>query len=194
GNRDYQIKVNITAPTLTYRRIEEPDPYSIVDKPTTGMIYLNSKDEKWVMYLMEIVRFCDATLEKVLKEAKLKIFQSEPWKKPPLLGVTKIVLLSIECRRDYYKSHMKKLSRDFLKLDETMDECTRDILRKRDFFDRFREVSWVIPTFVVIEGENLDLEPKIDAMMRDFLESPSRRKELSKETGSKILPSGDGSF
>ncbi|GJY69230.1 hypothetical protein Tco_0472212 [Tanacetum coccineum] len=40
--------------------------------------------------------------------------------------------------------------------------------------------------------ENLDLEPKIDAMVRDFLD-PSRWKELSKETSSKILPSGDGS-
>ncbi|GJQ88923.1 hypothetical protein Tco_0000062 [Tanacetum coccineum] len=38
----------------------------------------------------------------------------------------------------------------------------------------------------------LDLEPKIDAMMMDFLD-PSRWKELSKETSSKILPCGDGS-
>ncbi|GJW68718.1 hypothetical protein Tco_0123142 [Tanacetum coccineum] len=41
--------------------------------------------------------------------------------------------------------------------------------------------------------ENLDLEPKIDAMMRDFLKSPSRWEELSKETSSNMLPSGDGS-
>nr|GEW55236.1 hypothetical protein [Tanacetum cinerariifolium] len=40
--------------------------------------------------------------------------------------------------------------------------------------------------------ENLDLEPKIDAMTRDF-SNPSRWKELSKEMGSEILPSGDGS-
>ncbi|GJX76403.1 hypothetical protein Tco_0323214 [Tanacetum coccineum] len=40
--------------------------------------------------------------------------------------------------------------------------------------------------------ENLDFEPKINAMMRDFL-NPSRWKELSKETGSEILLSGDGS-
>nr|GEV54589.1 3-dehydrosphinganine reductase TSC10A-like [Tanacetum cinerariifolium] len=40
--------------------------------------------------------------------------------------------------------------------------------------------------------KNLDLEPKIDAMMRDFLNS-SQWKKLSKETGSKILPSGDRS-
>nr|GEW30828.1 hypothetical protein [Tanacetum cinerariifolium] len=41
--------------------------------------------------------------------------------------------------------------------------------------------------------EDLDFEPKIDAMARDFLESPSQWKELIKETSSKIFPSGDGS-
>nr|GFA82461.1 hypothetical protein [Tanacetum cinerariifolium] len=81
-----QIKVNLTAPTLTFPGIEAHEPYSIVDKPSTCLIYLNSKDEKQVMYLTEIVKFCDATLEKVLKEVKLKIFHSEPWRKPPLLG------------------------------------------------------------------------------------------------------------
>ncbi|GJU95661.1 hypothetical protein Tco_1320417 [Tanacetum coccineum] len=40
--------------------------------------------------------------------------------------------------------------------------------------------------------KDLDLEPKIDAMMRDFLD-PSRWKELSKESGSKIIQCGDGS-
>ncbi|GJW62244.1 hypothetical protein Tco_0111579 [Tanacetum coccineum] len=86
GIESYQIKVNLTAPTLTFSGIEAHEPYSIVDKATTGLIYLNRKDEKRVTYLMEIVKLCDATMEKVLKEVKLKIFQSEPWKKPPLLG------------------------------------------------------------------------------------------------------------
>ncbi|GJZ62264.1 hypothetical protein Tco_0618401 [Tanacetum coccineum] len=35
--------------------------------------------------------------------------------------------------------------------------------------------------------KDLDLEPNIDAMTREFLD-PSRWKELSKETSSKILP------
>ncbi|GKF76636.1 hypothetical protein Tco_0229106, partial [Tanacetum coccineum] len=38
-------------------------------------------------------------------------------------------------------------------LDETMVRCTHDILRQRDCLDRLSEVAWVIPTFVVIEGE-----------------------------------------
>nr|GEY60456.1 hypothetical protein [Tanacetum cinerariifolium] len=40
--------------------------------------------------------------------------------------------------------------------------------------------------------KNFDLEPKIDAMIRDSLD-PFRWKELSKETSSKILSCGDGS-
>ncbi|GKA96818.1 hypothetical protein Tco_0818913 [Tanacetum coccineum] len=78
GIESYQVKVNITAPTLTFPGIEAYESYSIVDKPNTGLIYLNNKDEKWVMYFVEIVKFCDDTLEKVTKEVKLKILQSEP--------------------------------------------------------------------------------------------------------------------
>nr|GEV56761.1 hypothetical protein [Tanacetum cinerariifolium] len=62
-------------------------------------------------------------------------------------------------------------------LDEAAIGCTRDILRQRDYLDRLREIYWVIPIFIIIEGEvlsdmvikDLDLEPKVDAMMRDFL-------------------------
>ncbi|GJU14294.1 hypothetical protein Tco_1142260, partial [Tanacetum coccineum] len=78
------------------------EPFSIVDKPDTGLIYLNIKDEKRVMCLMEIVKFCDVTLEKVLKEVKLKIFQSEPWKKSPLLG---------ELDRDIIRAFERKITK-----------------------------------------------------------------------------------
>ncbi|GKD34813.1 hypothetical protein Tco_1250322 [Tanacetum coccineum] len=55
-------------------------------QPTnTGLIYLNKKEEKKVMYLIKIVKFCNTTLERVLKEVNLKIFETEFWKKPPLL-------------------------------------------------------------------------------------------------------------
>ncbi|GJY22917.1 hypothetical protein Tco_0396575 [Tanacetum coccineum] len=86
GIESYNIRVNLTAPIITFPSTEAYDPFSIVDKPNTGLIYLNSKEEKRVMYLAEIVKFCDATLEKVLKEVKLKIFNSKHYKKPPLLG------------------------------------------------------------------------------------------------------------
>nr|GEZ97241.1 hypothetical protein [Tanacetum cinerariifolium] len=78
GIESYQMKVNLTAPTLTFLGIEAFEPYLILDKLNTGLIYLNNKDEKQVLYLVEIAKFCDATLEKVLKEVKLEIFQSGP--------------------------------------------------------------------------------------------------------------------
>ncbi|GKE03255.1 hypothetical protein Tco_1395273 [Tanacetum coccineum] len=56
--------------TLTFHGIKAHDSFSIMDKPSTGLIYLKRKEEKRVMYLAEIVKFCDATLERVLKEVE----------------------------------------------------------------------------------------------------------------------------
>ncbi|GJW11533.1 hypothetical protein Tco_1577360 [Tanacetum coccineum] len=70
------MKVNLTAPTLTFPGIEEHAPYSIVDEPQTCLIYLSSQDEKRVMYLVEIVKFCDATLEKVLNEVAFCLLEA----------------------------------------------------------------------------------------------------------------------
>ncbi|GJX05153.1 hypothetical protein Tco_0622748 [Tanacetum coccineum] len=105
-------EVNLTAPTLMFPGIEAHEPYIIVDKPSTGLICLNNKDKKWVMYLTEIVKFCDATLEKVLKEVKIKIFQSEPWRKPPLLGeLDRDILRAIERQITKRLSHREKMIR-----------------------------------------------------------------------------------
>nr|GEV69285.1 hypothetical protein [Tanacetum cinerariifolium] len=79
-------RVNLTALTLTFPGIEAHEPYSIVYKPNTCLIYLTNKYEKWVMFMVEIVKLCDATLERVLNEVKLRIFQNHFWKKPPRLG------------------------------------------------------------------------------------------------------------
>ncbi|GJR99304.1 hypothetical protein Tco_0315813 [Tanacetum coccineum] len=102
GIESYQMKVNITAPTLTFPGIEEHAPYSIVDEPQIGLIYLNSHDEKRVMYLVEIVKFCDATLEKVLNEVKLRMFESRMLKKPPLLS---------DLDQDIMKAYEKEISK-----------------------------------------------------------------------------------
>nr|GEV15492.1 zf-CCHC domain-containing protein/UBN2 domain-containing protein [Tanacetum cinerariifolium] len=97
--------LNKNAPTLTFPGIEEHAPYSIVDKPQTGLIYLNSKDEKRVMYLVEIVKFCDATLKKVLNEVKLRMFERQFLKKPPLLSD-----LDQDIMRAYEREISKRLS------------------------------------------------------------------------------------
>ncbi|GJW50753.1 hypothetical protein Tco_0092104, partial [Tanacetum coccineum] len=102
GIESYQMKVNLTAPTLTFPGIEEHAPYTIVDEPRMGLIYLNSKDEKRVMYLEEIVKFFDATLEKVLNEVKLRMFESKFLKKPPLLG---------ELDQDIMKAYKREISK-----------------------------------------------------------------------------------
>ncbi|GKA72944.1 hypothetical protein Tco_0779160 [Tanacetum coccineum] len=66
----YQQKVNLTAPTITFPRIKEHDTFSIIYEPVHGIIYKNSKKEKWVMRHIKIYKFCDATLNRVLKGLK----------------------------------------------------------------------------------------------------------------------------
>ncbi|GJW78364.1 hypothetical protein Tco_0140046 [Tanacetum coccineum] len=92
--------------------IEAHEPYSIVDKPSTNLIYLNNIDEKRVMYLTKIMKFCDATLEKVLKEVKLKIFQLEPWRKPPLISeLDRDILKAFEREITKRLSHREQMRR-----------------------------------------------------------------------------------
>ncbi|GKF98143.1 hypothetical protein Tco_0296926, partial [Tanacetum coccineum] len=74
------------------------------DKPDSGLIYLNIKEEKRVMNLVEIVKFYDATLERVLKEVKLKIFETEFLKKAPLLGE-----LDLDIMKAYEREITKRL-------------------------------------------------------------------------------------
>nr|GEW15946.1 Gag-Pol polyprotein [Tanacetum cinerariifolium] len=80
---------------------------------------------------------------------------------------------SIECHGDYYRSHIKSVSVTRLTTDRLVNgsSCARSDMVIKD----------------------LDLEPKIDAMMRDFLD-PSWLKELSKEISSKILPCSVGAY
>ncbi|GJW69564.1 hypothetical protein Tco_0126481 [Tanacetum coccineum] len=89
----YQIKINLTTPILIFPGIEARDPYTIVYTLDTCLIYLNNKVKKQVMRLVEIVKFYDAMLEKVLKEVKLRISEIEFWKKPPLLGALDLDLM-----------------------------------------------------------------------------------------------------
>ncbi|GJW92258.1 hypothetical protein Tco_0169811 [Tanacetum coccineum] len=112
GIESYQIKINLTAPTLTFPDIKACDPFSIVDKPTTGLIYLNNKSEKRFMDLEELSKFCDATLEKVLNEVKMKIFETEFLKKAPLLGSLDLkIIKAYEREIEKRLKHRKKMRR-----------------------------------------------------------------------------------
>nr|GEU61209.1 reverse transcriptase domain, reverse transcriptase zinc-binding domain protein [Tanacetum cinerariifolium] len=80
-----------------------------------------------------------------------------------------------------------------LERDEAAVGCTRDILSifvMKLATGRLGNGSSCNGINMVIK--DLDFEPKVDAMMRDFLDS-SWWKELSKEMISKFLPCGDRS-
>ncbi|GJV37082.1 hypothetical protein Tco_1409559 [Tanacetum coccineum] len=70
GIESYQQKVNLTAPTISFPGIEKHKMFSIIYEPVHGIIYKNSKKEKRVMRHSEIHKFCDATLNRVLKGLK----------------------------------------------------------------------------------------------------------------------------
>ncbi|GKG04540.1 hypothetical protein Tco_0314927, partial [Tanacetum coccineum] len=67
GIENYQQKVNLTAPTISFPRVEKHKTFSIISEPVHGITYKNSKKEKRVMRHLEIHKFCDATLNRVLE-------------------------------------------------------------------------------------------------------------------------------
>nr|GFA55114.1 hypothetical protein [Tanacetum cinerariifolium] len=77
-----------------------------------SLIYLNIKEEKRVIDLVDIPKFCDATLEKVLKELKLKIFVTEFKMKTPLHGELDLNIMKA-CEREIMKrlKHRKRMRR-----------------------------------------------------------------------------------
>nr|GEV30297.1 hypothetical protein [Tanacetum cinerariifolium] len=70
GMESYQLKVNLTAPTITFPSSEKKKLLTIILKPIVRLIYKNSKKEKRVMILKEIPKFYDATLKRVLEMVK----------------------------------------------------------------------------------------------------------------------------
>ncbi|GKC41165.1 hypothetical protein Tco_1058887 [Tanacetum coccineum] len=66
----YQQKVNLTASTISFLGIEKHKMFSIIYDPVHGIIYKNSKKEKRVMRHLEVHKFCNVTLNRVLKGLK----------------------------------------------------------------------------------------------------------------------------
>ncbi|GJX75730.1 hypothetical protein Tco_0322541 [Tanacetum coccineum] len=69
GIESYQQKVNLTAPTISFLRIEKHKMFFIIYEPMHGIIYKNSKKEKRVMRHSEIHKFYDAILEVTMSSA-----------------------------------------------------------------------------------------------------------------------------
>ncbi|GKF11031.1 hypothetical protein Tco_0048957, partial [Tanacetum coccineum] len=70
GIKSYQQKVNLTAPTISFRGVKKHKMFSIIYEPVHGIIYKNSKKEKKVMRHSKIHKFCDTTLNRVLEGLK----------------------------------------------------------------------------------------------------------------------------
>ncbi|GJR62235.1 hypothetical protein Tco_1504397 [Tanacetum coccineum] len=67
---DYAEIVLLWSLSVFIRRVEKHRMFSIIYEPVHGIIYKNSKKEKRVMRHSEIHKFCDATLNRVLKGLK----------------------------------------------------------------------------------------------------------------------------
>nr|GEV26114.1 hypothetical protein [Tanacetum cinerariifolium] len=165
---------------------------------------LQTPSQNSLMILLEpsdtVIRNCDAVFTLSLAVAKNPLPTSKASR-----GVTKIVFLGSESEPPASRFvGMSKMSFHqaldlIFKLDEMTVECARDILRQRDYLDRFSEVSW-LNTGRLIDDlfsggidmviKDLDLEPK-DVILE--FSSSSRWKEISKETVTEILSYGDGS-
>ncbi|GJT30577.1 hypothetical protein Tco_0910852 [Tanacetum coccineum] len=70
GIESYQQKVNPTAPKIYFLGVGKHKIFSIIYEPVHGIIYKNSKKEKRMMRHLEIHKFCDATLIRVLEGLK----------------------------------------------------------------------------------------------------------------------------
>ncbi|GJU32951.1 hypothetical protein Tco_1176540 [Tanacetum coccineum] len=70
GIESYQQKFNLTAPTISFPRVEKHKMLSIIYEPIHGIVYKNSKKEKMVMRHSKIHKFYDATLIRVLEGLK----------------------------------------------------------------------------------------------------------------------------
>nr|GEV89985.1 hypothetical protein [Tanacetum cinerariifolium] len=93
GLESYQAKINLTAPTLTILGIENLPLHTIITEPFFGLVYENCKEERKIMSIDEILKFCDATLKKLWKEVKD---------------------INVEIRRGYYKPTLTKDKKEIM--------------------------------------------------------------------------------
>ncbi|GKC24795.1 hypothetical protein Tco_1026945 [Tanacetum coccineum] len=165
----YQITLNLTTQTLTYPGIEAYDPYSIVD----GFDLPKQQRRERVMYLAEIVKFCDATIERVLKEVKLKIFKSNPWKKPPLLDCNPFFKEKGSVR--FSALYLKKKRNLLVFTSVDMIVMTSMVELESLFGHLFDELS---------NGENQVVSKSSDVSTADAFDKPQQQQDSTSSTSS----------
>ncbi|GJX03673.1 hypothetical protein Tco_0189589 [Tanacetum coccineum] len=93
GIESYQIKINLTAPTLVIYGIKKLEPYTIITDPFIGVVYENSKKEIRVMNIDDLPKFYDATLKTVLRKVEeINVEARYGFKDPPLSKEEKEVM------------------------------------------------------------------------------------------------------
>nr|GEU42660.1 hypothetical protein [Tanacetum cinerariifolium] len=73
-----------------------------------------------------------------------------------------------------------------LELDEAAVECTRDILGQRDYLDQRSQIPWVVPTFVVIKGENEKRQIRVPSKLVDS-DYGTKVNKTRKKTKNKVF-------
>nr|GEV26861.1 hypothetical protein [Tanacetum cinerariifolium] len=115
GTESYQIRVNLTAPTLIIPDTETLSLYLIITDPFIGIVYGNSKKEKTVMNIDELPKFYDDILEKVLKNVKeINMEARHGFKDPPLSKVYQHIMVLFEDEiqeRLQYQNQTKRCER-----------------------------------------------------------------------------------
>ncbi|GKC96453.1 hypothetical protein Tco_1161895 [Tanacetum coccineum] len=86
GIESYQIMINLTALTLVIPCIEALKPDTISNDPFIGIVYENSKKERRVMSILELQKFYNATLNKVLKRIEIVLLDANHGLKDPPLS------------------------------------------------------------------------------------------------------------
>ncbi|GJU32054.1 hypothetical protein Tco_1175643 [Tanacetum coccineum] len=165
-------------------------PQDQVADPELWKILKANKDEKRVMYLVEIVKFCDATLERV----KLMIFQNQFWKKSPWLGEVDLDIMR-SFKREISKrlSHRQQMRREQMLLafkDEAgahLDVEENDFMLDNAYGDNtLEEINAAVIMMARIQptDDKSDAKPTYDA---EFIsEELETCKEMVKEFENKL--------
>ncbi|GJY97205.1 hypothetical protein Tco_0514115 [Tanacetum coccineum] len=108
----YQIKINLTTPTLIIPGIKNLELHSFITDPFIGIVYENIKKQRRVMGLKEIPNFCDATLEKVVKEVSAIVCVARyKLKDPPLSYIDKDIMELSETKIKKRLKHQRQMKR-----------------------------------------------------------------------------------
>ncbi|GKA11781.1 hypothetical protein Tco_0691327 [Tanacetum coccineum] len=112
GIESYQIKVNLTTPTITFPGIETLPMYSVIADPFVGIVYENNKKERMDMHIDELQKFSYDTLKRVVKKiSAINVQARHKFKDPPLNEKDKELMVVFEEEIEELLKYRKQLRR-----------------------------------------------------------------------------------